>query len=214
MKSARVASPIAVATAIVIVAALPPAYAKSGGIFGQARQGCGSGGNALCHIGGNLPQTTQVEIVGLSDQGYTPGQTYPITVGITGFGISLGPSPTLVDNAKGFGLEISASQDQTRSPGLLDPAVQNDPTLCVGPPKLTGGELVFCPGEGTQATHQCPARDEVTNICTGLVVTDDGTGRSEWHLLWTAPTAGTGPIDFYLAGNAVNLNGSPDFGDR
>jgi hypothetical protein len=57
-------------------------------------------------------------------------------------------------------------------------------------------------------TGQQPARTYV-NHRDGGTWAGTGDGPVQWLVRWRAPAAGTGPVTFYLSGNAANNNGDP-----
>jgi uncharacterized protein (TIGR03437 family) len=74
----------------------------------------------------------------------------------------------------------------------------------------------FTAGTGTQVIcdnnalkgRGCPASAPVEFI------EHSSTGRGSFTFTWTPPAAGSGPVHFYFAGNAVNGNGNSDGGDH
>jgi hypothetical protein len=84
--------------------------------------------------------------------------------------------------------------------------------------KRWGFELtVIRPGEGTEGGTLTITDDRNTWISEGEGIERDyvkqsydgtfaGADSARWHLDWTAPPAGSGPVRFYLAGNAANNN--------
>ncbi len=73
---------------------------------------------------------------------------------------------------------------------------------------LQGGTLA-----SVDATTQVStgAFEELDYIKQTLEGTFPNATSASWPILWTAPPAGTGPVEFYVAGNAANNNHSTTF---
>jgi hypothetical protein len=143
------------------------------GIFGTTCISCHSG-NPLNAAGGS------VTIDGLpTSTGWTPGQTYPLTITIQRPGQRL------------FGFQLSA---------VADASNQQAGTLALGSPRVK----VIC-GRGTAAT----STDEVPCTTAGAIQYAEHNNAqiatSTYAVNWTAPSsASVGTVRFNLAGNAAN----------
>jgi len=69
------------------------------------------------------------------------------------------------------------------------------------------GSQVICDNNSIKRTA-CPASAPVEFI------EHSNPGRGSFTFTWTPPPAGSGPVHFYFAGNAVNGNGNADGGDH
>jgi hypothetical protein len=163
-----------------------------------------------CHEGG--PQRVGLHLnaddVALFSDGYTPGKTYALEVELTNESAgtrfatatctdapSADDSFTFVPcNANGYALEIDAAGVPmagfcARAPagGACPPADPTNDESLVAP----GGDAIFA------------NRVRSPNPDTPKVLLRNGALR--WHLWWTAPKAGTGPVTVYVA--AVDGNG-------
>src|SRR5262245_60820066 len=155
------------------------------GIFGSA-QTCASG----CHTGNPVNAAGGgVAIVGLpSSTGWTPGQTYPLSITIQRPGQRL------------FGFQLSAVSDATnQQAGTLTPGNARVQIKCGGGTAATSTRQVSC------STARAIQYAEHSNA---QVVT------STYLVNWTAPpTPDAGTVRFNLAGNAANgdLTNQGDF---
>ena len=205
--------------------ALPTlASAFSSGIVDQAQAGCS------CH--GLLPNapSTRVFILGLPDgsnplgpKGYASGQSYDIQVIVLGVAE---PSP----RAAGFNLfpsagDLQATDGTARVEHKTECTVMAKQIGCTTGSTANDCTIVDDPGcpapqwnVANSACRQCPTGGTNCRPCDATTVLDVQATHSApspflWKLRWTAPPAGTGTVKFYLAGNVVNGNGSPDSGD-
>src|SRR5262245_39852932 len=149
------------------------------GIFGPTcnQSGCHQG-NPLNAAGGS------VTIDGLpSTSGWTPGQTYALTITIQRPGQRL------------FGFQLSAVADATN---------QQAGTLAAG----SGRVKVIC-GGGTLATSTLTLGCSTANAIQYAEHTDARVVTSTYNVNWTAPaSAAVGTIRFNVAGNAANGDGN------
>src|ERR1051326_5360335 len=117
---------------------------------------------------------------------YIPGQTISITVSVA--------DPV---NSVWHGFQMSSR-------------LESDNTQA-GSFRTTSGNVVLCADpivpEGVPRFKTCP-NNEVEYI------PHTAPAMGTWTYSWVAPAADVGPIHFYLAGNAVNLNDQPDEGDH
>jgi len=147
------------------------------GIFGATcnQSGCHQG-NPLNAPGGS------VTIDGLPS-GWTPGQTYALTVTVQRPGQRL------------FGFQLSAVADATN---------QQAGTLAAG----SGRVKVIC-GGGTQATSTFTTSCSTANAIQYAEHTDARVVTNTYSVNWTAPaSASVGTIRFNVAGNAANGDGN------
>lgn len=118
---------------------------------------------------------------------YTPGTPVNITVRVAEAGRS------------SFGFQMTARLES-------DPATQ------------VGGRFVFQPGAGLIVL--CPDGGNGTprgnGTCPGVEYIEHSTVSSSgtWTFSWTPPATASGPVGFYIAGNAANGNRSQDGGDH
>jgi hypothetical protein len=168
-----------------------------------------------CHIGG--PQLVGLKLgadATLLSDGYQPGKTYELEV-------------TLTNEHAGTSFSTSTC---TEPPGpktsyAYVPCNNNSFALEVdsgGAPLASASQ--FCPTQpsGAGCAKANPATDEVAVSPDGdavfgnrqhdpqkpyLVSRNDPTS---WHLWWTAPSAGTGPVTLYVAAVDGNGGGSGD----
>jgi hypothetical protein len=148
------------------------------GIFGPG-QTCASSG---CHTGNPVNSTAgngSVTLTGLPAEGWTPGQTYPLSVTVQRTG------------ARVYGFQLSAVADATN---------QQAGTLAAGGP----GVQILC-GRGSIATStqivNCSTAGAIqyAEHANAIVV------RSTYVVNWTAPSsAAIGDVRFNVAGNAAN----------
>lgn len=92
---------------------------------------------------------------------------------------------TNISTLTGFGFQMIALRDN----GNVDLDGFSDP----GNNTVNNYKIATIPNGRTYAEH-----DNVS------------VNNSQFNVVWTAPAAGTGPVTFYAAGNAVNRNGSTD----
>jgi hypothetical protein len=90
---------------------------------------------------------------------------------------------TNITTLTGFGFQMIALRDN----GNVDLDGFSDP----GNNTVNNYKIATIPNGRTYAEH-----DNVS------------VNNSQFNVVWTAPAAGTGPVTFYAAGNAVNRNGS------
>jgi hypothetical protein len=217
-----------------LLAAASPVHAYSGGIFDQARVGCN------CH-GGLAPSPTQVTLTECAadgscsaeafapEGGYVPGKTYLLRVWVIGAAL---PFPiSTYTNLAGFNLEATGgsltSQDlaqimnftecstMEREFGCTPGSASNDCKVVKDPDcSAFDVENPECKKCGrTMDPSLCRPCDSRVVLSTQATHKAEGNKQLWWDLSWTAPVAGTGPVTFYLAGNAVNGNGGQDPGD-
>src|SRR5215468_7566403 len=147
------------------------------GVFGSG-QTCNVSG---CHTGHpvNAPGGS-LSISGLpTDSGWTPGQTYPLTITITRTGQRV------------FGFQLSAVSDATnQQAGTLTPGNARGKIICGGGTVSRSTVQVSCSTAGAiQYAEHVDAR-VVTNT---------------YSVNWTAPSSASfGTVRFNLAGNAGN----------
>ncbi|MDB4971087.1 MAG: hypothetical protein JWN44_6776 [Myxococcales bacterium] len=162
-----------------------------------------------CHEGG--PERVGLRInaddVALFSDGYIPGRTYALEVQLTdeqaGGKFS---SPTCTDapsaddtfsfvpcNSNGYALEVDAAG--VALGGLCARA----PAAGACPPADLADESFVAPGGDAVFSN----RVRSPNPDTPKLLLRNGATR--WHLWWTAPRAGTGPVTVYVA--AVDGNG-------
>jgi hypothetical protein len=84
-----------------------------------------------------------------------------------------------------------------------------------------GFELTVIDTAGTRGGFIAPLDSLYVQVSQGadrdyakhtLLGTFPGQSEGLWSIMWTAPSQGTGRVEFYLAGNAANNNGNP-YGD-
>jgi len=147
------------------------------GIFGSA-QTCNMSG---CHTGNavNAPGGS-VTISGLpTDTGWTPGQTYPLSITIARPGQRL------------FGFQLSSVSDATN---------QQAGTLAPGNARVQ----IIC-GRGTAATSMQQVNCSTAGAIQYAEHSNAQIATSTYLVNWTAPaTADAGTVRFNLAGNAAN----------
>lgn len=166
-----------------------------------------------CHVGG--PATLGLRLgaddPGLFDEGYSPGTTYTLEVELTNE--SEGTkynTPTCTDpptkgdkfsfvpcNNNGFALEIDAAGVPLAGPNVFC-AAPPLAGMCPAPDPTNDESLVAPDGDAVFANR---ARSADPNMPKTIVRNDP----KKWHLWWTAPKAGTGPVTIYLS--AVDGNG-------
>jgi uncharacterized protein (TIGR03437 family) len=120
-----------------------------------------------------------------SSSSYTPGQIINITVSIS--------DPV---NSVWHGFQMSSRLDSTNAQAG---------TFTTGP-----GSVVFCDNgttEGVPRLKTCP-----NNQVEYITHSEPATGT--WTFKWTAPATDSGPVRFYLAGNAVNHDDHEDGNDH
>jgi Reeler domain len=151
------------------------------GVFGTG-QTCNASG---CHTGNPLNAAGgSLTIDGLpTASGWTPGQTYPITITIQRTGQRL------------FGFQLSAVADATN---------QQAGALAAG----SGRVKVIC-GGGTQATSTITTSCSTPNAIQYAEHTNAAVVTNTYSVNWTAPaSAAVGTIRFNVAGNAANGDGN------
>jgi hypothetical protein len=228
---------VAVGVVALIGSSEVSALAFPSGIFGVARPEAG----CTCHGIPELRNTTtQLAIDGLP-QSYTPGASYELTIWVMGVPIPTGP-PT-GSALRGFNLETTAGKltahaaDRTvQAENLSECDVRRSVAACGIPNKppcgVNGPQLCRTFAECDERRCTTPGTGSC-RLCSQLLVdieathtriddplgdpagtyAGDGNSVIDWMLTWTAPSAGTGPVTFYLAGNIVNSNGGNDAGD-
>ncbi|MGH7820302.1 MAG: hypothetical protein ACREQ9_11045 [Candidatus Binatia bacterium] len=161
--------------------------------------------------------------------GYVSGQVYPIQLMVLGATVQIGASPGVP--YAGFDLEVTAGTLSSPDGSAL---VLNR-TECSWVSRQTGcfpasscKVLVdpACPAPTFDAINnpsckRCPGGTAACRPCDNLVVVGpiEATHAvflkrgGPWNLAWTAPSEGSGDVDFLVAGNMTNGNGLPDAGD-
>lgn len=200
------------------------AWAWPTGICGVASDLGELGGCAACH---NLRSpTTRLLILGLpgsdpTQPGYTPGETYDITVLVIGppgvaAGFNLAPSQGTLATVPGDGsaylchtTECSVMQAQFFClPGLAG----NDCGVVVDPDcpswDSSNSACIRCK---TVTPGVCRPCDNVLDLAPPEATHSEPNPTKLWQLRWTAPPPNSGPVSFYLAGNSVVPNTTGKF---
>jgi hypothetical protein len=170
-----------------------------------------------CHTGG--PGLVRLKLGADTDElfnaGYRPGRTYELEVELlnevrglnyTGATCTEAPaksdtSPYVQCNNNGYALEIDTASGPLGGPGVYC-AVDPNGASCPAPDP-TADETVVTPAG--DAVFGARAHDAMN---PQQVIRNDPT---RWHLFWTAPHAGTGPLTVYLA--VVDGNGGDGTAD-
>jgi hypothetical protein len=214
-----------------LIASVSPAHASSGGIWDRAQQGC-----VGCHGAGASP--TYATIAECAEDGscsatafapeggYVPGKTYLLRAWVIG---AAPPFPvSTYTNIAGFNLEVTGGSLATtdlaqimnftecttmeREFGCTPGSATNDCKVVKDPDcpafDVENAECRKC--GRTMDPALCRPCDSRVVLSTQATHTSDGNKQLWWDFRWTAPVAGSGPVTFYLAGNAVNGNGVPD----
>lgn len=156
---------------------------------GDAALACASSG---CHTssakGGPINANGGSVSVTFSSGTYTPGAPVNVTVKVAEAGQRV------------FGFQMTARLES------------NPRTLVAGRFVYQSGTglLVLCPdgGNGTPRgiNGTCPAVEYIEHSAASSTGT--------WTFSWTPPATASGPVGFYIAGNAANGNGTNDGGDH
>lgn len=169
------------------------------GVGGPAMDRTGSTSAAGCSTGAGCHSTTASSLISVSVQvysatgttvtSYTPGQTYTVTIS----GVN-----TITPGLPKFGFQLAC----VKSAGAGTGAAVNAGTFSASTPTGThlstvGGISIF--------EHGMPLTPLVGGSTPPTVYRDS--------IIWTAPVAGTGTVEFFGVLNAVNFNGSADPGD-
>lgn len=182
-----------VATWVAIVPALLLAFAEgpdpgySGAPADNHPMACAS---ATCHTssaqGGPINHYGGAVAVAFSGNGqYVPGQTQTMTVSVS--------DP--VNSVYGFQLTARPSSNPAGQAGTFTPGGPDTFVMCSsGNPRLPG--------------KSCPSASPVEFI------EHSAPSRTSFTFTWTPPAIDVGPINIYVAGNAVNNNGVQDGGDH
>ena len=178
-----------------------------------ADQGC-----PACHVAG--PGLARVKLgaddPSLFSDGYSPGQLYEIevellseTAGLDHGGSTCtepppraGQYPYVQCNNNNFALEIDYSGVPLSGQGYYC-AVKPTASGCPAPSPLTDESFVTPDGDAVlgNRTHDPANPHTVTR-----------NGATSWHFFWTAPQAGTGPLDVHVA--LVDGNGGGGTADN
>jgi hypothetical protein len=165
-----------------------------------------------CHTSG--PGKVQLKLgadaADLFSTGYVPGQTYGLEVELLGETKGLDYNTPTCTETPGKNPKFSYVQCNNNSFGLEVDTFDGTPisspgSLCAGPPS---GGMCPTPDPLSDETTVAPDGDAVFGnrrhdpTMTYVVKPNDPT---RWHLWWTAPPAGTGPVTIYVA--AVDGNG-------
>jgi uncharacterized protein (TIGR03437 family) len=184
---------MSVGTWVAIVPALLLAYSSGPdvrytGAPGDNPQGCAARGCHTSSASGGPVNPAGGSVVATFSGGttYTPGQTQTVTVTISD------------PQNKSYGFQMSARLGTTTS----DLSTKQGGTFVLGP-----GTQVLCDNNSIRKTT-CPANAPVEFI------EHTSPSTKAFTFQWTAPAAGSGPVTFYVAGNAVNGNGREDGGDH
>jgi uncharacterized protein (TIGR03382 family) len=177
-----------------------------------------------CHTDG--PQKVGLRLAAddptLFTSGYVPGQTYELEVAISHETEGLSYStPTCTDppqqgdtytyeqcNANSFALEVDSIDVPLAGPNVFCAA---PPSGGCPKPDASTDEVVIAPGNDAVFANHAHSTTTVYEV-----VHNDETS---WHVWWTAPPAGAGPLTFYIAavdgnGGAGNANDDQDpYGD-
>jgi hypothetical protein len=164
-----------------------------------------------CHAGG--PEQVRLRVgadqAELFTSGYTPGQTYQLEVELLDEQEGLTyDTPTCTEvpsktqkftyvqcNQNSYGLEIDTASGPLGGPGVFcasAPGAQGCPA-----PDPSADESVVTPSGDAVFGNRAHSSDHPEQL-----VRNDPT---RWHLWWTAPTVGTGPLTLYVA--VVDGNG-------
>jgi hypothetical protein len=173
---------------------------------------------AACHTDG--PGRVAIKLgadqPSLFTDGYQPGTTYLLEVELLGETAGLEyNTPTCTDpptgrdtftyvqcNNNGFALEIDSAAGPLAGPTVFCAA---QPVFGICPkPDVTNDEAVVAP-DG-DAVFDFRARDAANPK------TLTRNGQTRWHLWWTAPQAGSGPLTVYVGG--VDGNGGGGTADN
>lgn len=154
---------------------------------GDAPLACASAG---CHTssfsGGPINAAGGNVSVTFSSAAYTPGTPVTVTVRVT--------DPT----NRQYGFQMSARLESDLARNQAGRFVSNS------------GTIVLCDDGRTRTNStNCPSGASVEFMEHS---TPSTTGT--WSFTWNPPAAASGPVHFYVAGNAVNGNRSSDGGDR
>lgn len=154
---------------------------------GDAPLACASAG---CHTnakaGGPINPAGGSVSVTFSQSTYTPGTPVAVTVRVT--------DPT----NRVFGFQLSARLESNLAQAQA------------GRFSTGSGTIILCDnGAPRSANGNCPASAPVEFI-EHSTPSSSGT----WTFNWTPPATASGPVRFYVAGNAANGNSNSDGGDR
>lgn len=159
---------------------------RNTGAPGDNQLACASAG---CHTssfsGGPINAGGGSVSISFSTPTYTPGTPVGVTVQVT--------DPT----NRRYGFQASARLES------------NLATAQAGRFSTGTGMVILCDNGFPRGNGNCPSSALVEFIEQS---TPSTTGT--WTFNWTPPAAGSGPVRFYVAGNAVNGNGTNDGGDR
>ncbi len=154
---------------------------------GDQPLGCASAG---CHTnakaGGPINAFGGNVSVTFSQPNYTPGTPVAVTVRVS--------DPT----NRMFGFQLTARLES------------NLATAQAGRFSPVSGTIVLCDNNSFRSTNgNCPASAPVE-----FIEHNTPSSSGTWTFNWTPPMTASGPVHFYVAGNAVNFNGSSDGGDH
>lgn len=137
----------------------------------------GEGNCTACHT--DFPINSGIGGVRISGipQVYMPGQQIPVTV------------TTSQEDAVIYGFQLTAIDVAGRMAGTFTLPDQNPPTIQLMDGNVNGD-----------------TRQYVEHTSDGLF-TPGVFGSNSWSFIWTAPIERSGPIGFYVAGNAANSDG-------
>ena len=179
--------------ALVVVASISGVYAHSAGpdpgytgAPGDSPLACASAG---CHTGSRTGGPINAAGGGVAatfsaGANYTPG-SQPITIRVS-----------VSDPVnKNFGFQMTARLGSNKANGQA------------GTFTSTTGNFVQC-SNGSIRRTTCPAASPIEFI------EHSQPASAPWTFTWTPPATNVGDVYFYVAGNAVNLNGTEDAGDH
>lgn len=181
VKLTVVGAAVVMLMAISLLGIRPRADAASSGPSPSFTNAPSEANCTLCH--GDFPVnsgTGSVQITGVP-AAYSLGQPVQITVRVA------------QADAVIYGFQMTAVDSNGDRAGTFAPPVQNPPEM-----QVVNGLVIDQMGE-----HN---RQYIEHTTEGIIPTM--LGSRSWTFTWTAPSQPRGRIDFYVAGNAANSDGS------
>jgi uncharacterized protein (TIGR03437 family) len=165
--------------------------ARNTGAPGDSANACASSG---CHT--SRPQGGPINSAGGSVRAvFSTGDVYYA-------GVPVVVTVTVTDPVnRRFGFQMTARQ-------ASNPATAQAGTFTAGNSTM----IVICQDNRIRGASGCPAAAPIEFIEHGSA--SPAGSSATWQFTWTPAANQSGPVSFYVAGNAVNSNGNSDGGDN